>query len=653
MDIKILDSWLRDHLVTKATPAEVAKYLSLCGPSAERVESRGSDFVYNIEITTNRIDEVGIYGIAREASAILPRFGIPAKLKPINIKDKVPNLVPKVDYLDVKVDSKLCPRFSAVLIKNVKVGDSPKLIKDRLEASGIRAINNVVDISNYIMLELGQPVHTFDYDKIAGSKMLLRESRKGEEIETLDGKKFILPGGDIVIEDGEGNLIDLCGIMGGEASAIDNETENVLLFVQTYDPTKIRKTSMHLAQRTMAATIFEKGTDPELVSTAIFSAINLFKKLTGGVPEKNILNLYPNQYKTKGISTSLKFIYERLGVEILKKDITTYLNALEFKCNWKGNALSVEVPSFRAKDVNIEEDVLEEIARIYGYHNLPSRIMSGEIPTHPASPQFAFEAKIRNLLAGLAGTEVYTLSLVSKPDVDEKSLKLKNPLGSDTEYLRTSLMPSLVAAALTNISMKDQFHIFELSNVYISKVNDLPEERLMLGGIFFGYINYRDTKGVIEALLGKLDISVTFISEEQKGFDASKCAIIKSGPEAIGKIGFVENTDFIYYEFDIEKIFKLAPIVIKFREISKYPSQEEDITFVVPEKTEIGKIVDLIWSKNLVQGVSVGDPYNGNNFTFHIWYHDDGKTLTDKEVEKVRGEIISSAKTKFGAQVKE
>jgi phenylalanyl-tRNA synthetase beta chain len=483
--------------------------------------------------------------------------------------------------------------------------------------------------------------------------MTLRESRKGEKIETLDGKEFNLPGGDIVIEDGEGNLIDLCGVMGGEASAIDEDTENVLLFVQTYDPIRIRKTSMSLAQRTMAATIFEKGTDPELVSIAILSAIDLFKKFTGGTVDKNILNLYPNPYKTKVISTNLKFIYERLGVEISKKDISSYLNSLEFKCSWKGDNLSVEVPSPRAKDVNIEEDILEEIARIYGYHNLPSKIMSGEIPTRPESPQFAFETKIRNILAGLTGTEVYTLSLVPKESVDEKSLRLKNPLGVDTEYLRTSLMPSLVAAAYSNISTVGKFHLFELSNVYIPRPNDLPVEKLMLAGIFHGYTNYRDAKGVVEALLEKLNVQVTFVSEDQKGFDASRCAIVKSKSEIVGKIGYVEGSDFIYYEFDIEKIFKIAPTVTRFRGISKYPAQEEDITFVIPERTEIGKVCDLIKSIHFVQECSVGNPYNGNNFTFHIWYHDNSKTLTDKEVEKVRREIISSVKSKFGASIKE
>lgn len=652
MDIQILDSWLRDYLVTKAKPAEIAKYLSLSGPSVERIEKHGEDSIYDIEITTNRIDEVGVYGIAREASAILPRFGLKAKLKPLRYSSKDFNFLKKVSYLNVTADSKLCPRFTAVLIKNVKIGESPKLIKERLEASGIRAINNVIDISNYIMLELGQPVHTFDYDKIAGAKMMLRESRTGEDIDTLDGKKFRLPGSDIVIEDAEGNLIDLCGIMGGEASAIDEETENVLLFVQTYDPARIRKTSMSLAQRTMAATIFEKGLDTELVEPAILSAISLFQKYTGGKVEKDILDIYPKAYLPKTVSIDLKFINQRLGIEIPKKDITNYLLSLGFECKWIKETLLAKVPSYRAKDVAIPEDLLEEIARIYGYHNLPSTIMNGEIPTRPINSQFGFEMKLKNLLSGWGGSEVYTLSLVSKVSAGEKALKLKNALGADSEYLRTSLMPSLVSAAVSNINTADKFHLFELTNVYLPQANDLPIEKLMLGGIFNGY-DYRDAKGILEALSKKLHIKVAFTAEDLKGFDASKSAVIKSAVENIGRVGFVENTNYIYYEFDLEKIYKLSPSIIKFEEISKYPAQEEDITFVIPEKTEIGKICDLITSVHLVQSCSVGNPYNRNNYTFHVWYHDSGKTLTDAEVEKVRGEIISSVKQKFGATIKE
>lgn len=652
MDILILDSWLRDFLETKAKPSEIAKYLSLCGPSVDKVEKIENDFIYHIEATTNRIDSASVYGIAREAAAILPRFGLKAKLKLIRSESNQFSFVKKVDYLQAIVDPKLCSRFTAVLIENVKIEESPDEIKRRLEFSGIRPISNVVDISNYVMLMLGQPVHIFDYDKIQEHKMILRESKKGEKITTLDGKDFILPGGDIVIEDGGGRLIDLAGIMGGNLSAVDNKTCNILLFVQTYNPVNIRKTSMALAQRTQAASIFEKGTDEELVASGIISALDLFKNVAKGPISKTILDIYPRPYRPTDAKISLEYIISRLGVEINKKDIVNYLQSLGFESLWGGTSLNVKVPSWRSKDIKNEEDVLEEIARIYGYHNLPSKIMEGSIPESPEDLRFTFEKNIKNIISGFGGMEVYTLSLVSKNQVEEKALKLKNPLGPETEYLRTSLMPSLINAAKENVGTVDKFHIFEMANVYIYQKDNLPKENLSLGGIFFKY-DYRSAKGIVEAFLLRLHIPYEFRAEEYKGFDASKCTYIYSGGEIIGKFGVVENSNFIYYEFDFDNLYKSHPKTISFNPMSKYPSQEEDITLSIPEKTHIIDVAEYVCQLDKdIEGVVFVGNYK-NNFTLHIKYHDDKKTLTDKEVEIVRKKILSSVKSKFGANIKE
>ena len=649
MDILILDSWLREFLDTKAKPAQIAKYLTLCGPSVERISKSGNnDFIYHIEVTTNRIDTASVYGIAREAAAILPRFNIKAKLKPVRSESKQFLFSKTVRYLNITVNKKICSRFTTALIRNVKIGDSPDIVKKRLQSANIRPINNIVDISNYIMLELGQPVHTFDYDKIGESKMILRESHKGEKITTLDGKEFTLPGGDIVIEDGKRRLIDLAGIMGGALSAVDKNTKNILLFVQTYNPTNIRKTSMALAQRTQAASIFEKGTDEELVAPAILSAINMFKEETHATADRKLLDFYPNPYKPFKIITTLEYINTRLGVQINKKDIGMYLKPLGFEYKWSGNTFTVFVPSWRSKDIKAKEDILEEISRIYGYYNLPSKIMDGDIPERPEDPAFTFEGRLRDIISGFGGTEVYTLALVPKDEVDEKHVKLKNPLGPETEHMRTSLRPSLKKAAQENVGTLDEFHLFELANVYLPKKSGLPEERLIVAGIFNGY-EYRKAKGIVEALLERLHIKYTFKSEESKGFGASKCAYIYSRGESLGKIGYLENSNLIYYEFEANKLMKLSPKIVSFKPISKYPSQNEDVTLHIPERTHIMEVISFICSlNNKIQDVSFVGEYN-NNYTLHIKYHDPKKTLTNEEVEKIRGKIISSVKSKFGA----
>jgi len=649
MDIKILHSWLLDFLDTKAKPKDIAKYLSLCGPSVERVNKFGNDFVYDIEITTNRIDSASVYGIAREASAILPKFGIPAKLKNNKSENRY-RFVKKVRYLDAIVDSSLCSRFTAVLIKNVKINDSPKWMQQRLDAAGIRSINNIVDISNYIMIALGQPAHTFDYDKIRGAKMTLRKSKKGEQITTLDSKTFILPDGGIVIEDGEKRLVDLAGIMGGSLSAVDENTKNVLLFVQTYNPVVIRKTSMQLAQRTQAATIFEKGTDEENVKDAILYGIKLFKDLTKGIAENEIIDIYPNPYKTKKIITDLTFIQKRLGISVSKKEISETLISLGFENEWKDNLLSVYIPSFRSKDFEIEEDVLEEVARIYGYHNMPSKIMDGNIPDEPPEKQFGFETLVKNLLRGWGGVEIYTLSLTSKENVSEGALKLKNPLGSDRQFLRTSLMPSLLIAANENLGTFDNFHLFEMSNVYLPIKNNLPIEKLMLAGILEGY-SYREAKGIVEGFLETLRINVSTQQEESKGFAAGKSLGIYSKETYLGKFGVTEKPSLMYYEFDLETLQKVTEKV-RFKNIPKYPPQIEDITLVIPAGTFIGRVVQSIEPvSKLISKVDLIDIHQ-EFYTFRIYYQDPNKTLTDKEVESIHDKILTNLSKKFGIKLK-
>ncbi|MCJ7827981.1 hypothetical protein MUP65_02455, partial [Patescibacteria group bacterium] len=272
MNILVVDSWLRDYLKTALTPQQLGQLLSLCGPSVERTNKDGEDWVYDIEITTNRPDTASVLGIAREAATILPRHGYPASFKQPRAK---PTPLPHRSLpLKVTIEPKsICPRFTAIILDQLTIKPSPKLIQDRLTKSGLRPINNIIDVSNYLMLETGQPIHTFDYDKISGQFMKVRLSKKGEKIVTLDEVSRTLPGGDIVIEDGDGRLIDLCGLMGAKNSAIDAKTKRVLFFVQSYEPTLIRRTSMLTGHRTDAAIRFEKGVDEEGIMNVLWRGV--------------------------------------------------------------------------------------------------------------------------------------------------------------------------------------------------------------------------------------------------------------------------------------------------------------------------------------------------------------------------------------------
>jgi len=651
MDVLIPDSWLKDFLKTNASSKEVATYLSLCGPSVEKVTKLKDDSIYHAEITTNRVDAVSIYGFAREASAILPRFGKKAELLPLKLKStyKFKN---KVGYIQAKVDNKLCSRFTAVLVKNVVVKDSPTFIKERLEKIGLRAINNVVDISNYIMHELGQPLHTFDYDKIKGQKMVLRESKKGEKITTLDGKKFTLPGGDIVIEDGEKRLIDLCGIMGAKNSMVDSQTKNVLLFVQTYNPIKIRKTSMNLAQRSEAAILFEKDLDEENVKPALEKSIELFEKITNGKSEKQILDIYPNPYKGKMVKINLEFINKTLGTNLSKKDVENSLIPLGFSIKWDKKNLTLVIPSFRAKDIDMPEDVVEEVARIYGYHQLKSTLMSGKLPQKLLGSPFDFEDKIKDILVGFGATEIYTYSLVSKNETDDNSLKLNNPLGRDTEYLRNEIFYSLKKAAIKNLGFKESFHIFEIANIYVQQKNDLPQEKMTLAGIMSGY-DFAHAKGIIEALFETIKIDCSFEIEEKSNFLPNhRLKILAEGKE-IGEFGTLEEKNLIYYKIDTNLLKKYSNKTKLFENPPKYPSQIEDLTIKLPERTKIGEVVSNIKNvSSLISQIKLKDIYK-DSYTLTIFYQSREKTLTDDEVKSIREKIVKYISNKFAAIVED
>lgn len=657
MDLLIPNNWLKKFLETKATPAEIAKYLSLCGPSIEKTKkTEDGDYVYSIEVTTNRVDTASVLGIAREASAILPRFGIKARFKnyDLGFKNKY-KFVKNAKYLDALVDPKLCPRFTAVLIKNVTIKDSPQEIKSFLEKVNVRPINNIVDVSNYIMHELGQPVHTFDYDKITDHKMILRESKKGESVTTLDGKTFKLTGGDIVIEDGEKRLIDLCGIMGGQNSAIDENSKNVLLFVQNYDQHKIRKTSMGLAQRSEAAVLFEKGLDSELISPAILAAIDLIEKISGGVSEKEIIDIYPNPYKEKKVATTLERLEQIIGIKLIKTDITKYLTDLGFKVIWKANNINVTVPSFRASDIEIPEDIAEEVARIYGYHNLPCVLMPGELPKQKVNSDFTFEKELKQILRLVGGIEIYSQSLVTKEMAGIGALRLKNPLGSDTEYLRTSLKPSLIASVQENSQILSTLHFFEVSNIYLPHQNNtkasinLPKENLILAGIIKNG-KYRQNKGTVEYILDQLGIEYNSELKDGNDYLPNQRIVVYSNKVLLGEYGNLDNA--FYYEFEIKKLMNAAKTTRKYIEPSKFPPQIEDITFQLPDKTYIGTVINSMKSvSQLINKVELKDIYE-NNYTFNIEYQDKNKTLTDSEVEEIRNKILIKIKKEFGGQIK-
>lgn len=649
MTIKILDSFLREYLKTTATPKEIAEKLSLASFSVERVEKHGNDYLYEIEITTNRPDLFSVLGIAREAAAILPSFGIKAEFVPLKqeVKNKNSTKMPLV----IKNDPKLVNRICAVLM-DVKIGDSSPKMKERLETSGIRSLNNVIDVTNYVMRVVGHPTHVFDFDRLNTKELSIREGKLGEKIKTLDSKNYVLKGGEIVAVRESGDIVDLLGIMGLENSAVDENTKRILYFIDNNEPYHIRNASIKLGIRTEAATLNEKGIDPELAMEALLYGIKLFKENAKGKQVSEIIDIYPNKPKTKTIEVSFEKINRIIGVEIDRKKSVKVLSDLGFEVNLNKDSIKIVVPSLRANDISIEEDVIEEIARIYGFSNLPNKLPRiDDNFTHSYVDEFFWEKKVKQAFKYWGFTETYTYSFVSENMYEgpiEEAVEVVNPLTQDFVYMRNSLIPSLLQVVFDN-KKSESFKIFELANVYHKKPNDLPSEVPMLCGILKSKnANFYEVKGIIEQLLFDLGIKNLFFKKTKIGGIGSSLYIEK---DYLGEIE-VLDTNIVDFELNFKIILKYATLKKESKPFAKYPPIVEDLSIITSQDLTTENLIDTIKQQsNIIVDVSLKDSYKDSR-TFHIIYQDYEKNLTNEEVNKIRQKIVYSLKSAFNVTFK-
>jgi len=626
MNIKITYNWLLDYIDTDATPDKVREYLSLCGPSIESVEKVGDDYVFDIEVISNRIDYASVLGIAQESLAILLMFGKKAMFKnnPLTkyqFKELKTELSAKKE-LKIKIaDPKLCPRFTAIVIEDVKIGPSPKFISERLIACGIKSINNVVDTSNYLMLALGQPVHVFDYDQIKEHTMIMRESKKGEKIITLDEKEVTLPGGNIVMEDGSGRLIDLCGIMGGLNSAINDKTTNVVLFVQTYDKVRIRRTTMATGVRTIAATFFEKGLDSQRVEPTLVYGVKLLEKYSQGKIASKLYDIYPNPAPNKILKIKFEMFDKLIGIKINHKKINDILINLGFIVEDDSHTLSLVVPSFRTNDINIPEDIVEEVARVYGYQNVPSVLQPIVYVDQPKEMEdiFVFQNRIKLLLKHLGLNEVINYSMVSKDQLTDfglepkEHLRLANTLSKDIEYLRTRLSVSLLKNIKDNLGKKETLRMFEISKVYLPKKGELPDEIYKVG--IATNTDYSDVKGIIETIYKELNIYGLPV------------------PEITSRDGVFLS------EIDFQTLINNCKLVSKYKPLHPYAIIKLDKTFEISPNKTYEVISELAKQSKLLQKIEVITLYQ-DKLTLRFYYSSPDRNITEEEAKTELKRIV-------------
>ena len=646
MNIRILDSWLREYLKTEAKPKEIATLLSLSGPSVERLEPFSKDYAYDIEITTNRIDSASVIGIAREAAVILKQHGFKAKFKPLKIaKQVVPNKIRA--KLTVEDFSKLSRRILAVVMDEVQPGRSPALVRDRLEQAGIRSQSNLIDITNYVMLEIGHPCHVFDYDKIKTGKLVLRRAQDKENLVTLDGLNHVLNQDDIIIDDGTGRVIDLPGIMGGQNSMVTNSTKRILFFIEMINPSRIRKTSMKHGIRTRAASYNENEPDSQTAELAFKQGISLFTRLAKAKIASQIVDINRVTNKLKLISITLSDFVNYMDTDLNTTKVCEILADLGFKLNSKNkDSLTFTIPAHRQKDINIKQDLIEEVARIYGYNNLdtnlPPFIFHSDSYLRNLTERFDKEQVVKEFLAALGFFELYNYSMISDElnnlfSSKVKPIRMINPMSQDLVCFRQTLLASLTKALQIN-SFKNNLKLFELANVYFPRPKQLPEEKPMLS--LLSTASYFQLKGQLESVfkLGNLSKLITYQAGTKKVyFDPNQSATIYLDNLYLGEIGLLNKTIAfklglktvpVICELDFALLTKYLQFLTSISPTSKQMAVVEDLTYQFDGKNYWQELTILIKKKfKAVAKIELLDQY-GEYFTMRIYsYPKNGQSI--------------------------
>lgn len=654
MNILIPHSWLLEHLETAADPATIQKLVSLSGPSIERIYDREEEPVYDIEVTTNRVDSMSVRGIAREVAVILQQEKIPTKLKPLPTPSITPATQPTSPLPSITNDPRWCQRIMCVVLTNVQHTPTPDWMARRLRQIDQNVHDSVIDITNYVTHEIGHPCHAFDYDKIMklGGSIDVKEASAGKKFTTLDGLSYETLGGEIIFENATGEIIDLPAIKGTANTAVDDHTTSILLWIESLDAKKVRTASMAHAIRTVAAQLNEKNVDPFLAEPTLRRGIELYQQLCSAVVASEVYDDFPTPPVPNPVDIPLTMIDTYLGVQLPIEQVTSILTALECQVNVKDSQLSVIPPTFRS-DIQIPVDIIEEVARIYGYHQLPSTLMQGRIPTnHQGGTNFVLEERAKRFLAASGAQELYTYSMVSESlaladgfSLDEH-LKISNPLTDDRVYLRRSLIPSLVQA-LSSMSQQSTV-VFELANVYHPRTQDIPIEELHL--TIVGGNSYRTLRAQVESLLAALFINKVLLVVDKPGANVAKIQV-KTTTNPLVEIGVVQQVKNQLVAFDLlwGRVLEVASTHPHYQSLPKAAPLTEDLTFTLPEKTALGPLISAMQAvSSLIAAIELTDQYK-QNFSFRFTYLDPEKSISTETVAPIRLQVVETAQKQSAA----
>ncbi len=713
--------WLREIIDITVTPEEVAERLTMIGLEVEGAESVNGDIVFEVNVTPNRPDCLSIIGIARELSAA---FKTLLKIPVHEIKQGLA----LSDFSIEILTPELCNRYAGRLIKDVKISDSPEWIKTRLEKCGIRIINNIVDITNYVLLEFGHPLHAFDADTLKGKKVIvaspvkfkksqqtpppllphlpmrgvggvnarLSESPGATEhrtiFKTLDGVERELTDDTLLIWDSV-RPIAIAGIMGGSETEVSDRTKNIFLESAYFEPFSIRRTSKKLNLVSESSYRFERGTDIEFLENALNRAALMIREIAGGTIHE-IIDVYLVKYVPEPVEVRYERINKILGKDLSNFDMLEIMKRLGIRTEVKGNVFAVYPPAYR-NDIKRESDVAEEIARIYGYHRVTTRIPRSPLSSGKLNIKMVDINRIREAMRKSGFTEVINYSFMSPssldtiaiPEADRRrnTIVIKNPLRQEESLLRTTLIPALIENFKYNLDrgIKD-IRFFEISRVFEDIGKPLPLEELRLGCIFYrekipslwkeDAQGFFIAKGAMESMFTELKVKrYSFSSSSQPFFHNSQSCDIYIADSYVGYLGalgpeIVEKLDLkkqrpeiVLFELNLDLLLTFIPVSITYKQIPRYPYVERDIAIVVDETIPASEIKAMIMAfpSELIEDVSIFDFYKGGNIpegkkslAFGIIYRSKEKTLTDKEVEKLHVSLVDYILKKTGGEMR-
>jgi len=662
-------TWLKELSGTKKKPQQLASLLTMRSFELEDMKTEGKETQLEFSILPNRgHDALSHIGMAREICACEGR----------KFKNDFLRFYLRMNHgmsVDIK-DKKLCFRYIGAVIEGVKIGPSPKWMQERLLVSGVKPINSIVDITNYVMLETGQPLHAFDAEKTSG-KIIVRRAKKGEEIKLLDEKAYELNENDLVIADSE-KALALAGVMGGFDSSITGKTTSIILESANFNSTSIRKTRSSNNIITESSHRFEREIDPNLAGMAMARALEHIRKVCG--PKINIkamTDVYPKKIKSWKISLNTDYVNRLLGEKIAISKMKNILGNLGISVKVAKNILKCEIPTIRI-DLKSQEDLIEEVGRIYGYENIKEQSPVSAVETPPENLKRNFESELRDIMAGLGFSEVMNYSFYGKEDIDRCGMKedshieVSNPLSSEQQYLRRSLVPNILKNIELNLKNFPKVQIFEIGNKFCNDKGEYSEGTILLGALADGFAKdalFSKLKGKLESLLDKIavkDAEYQGLNAEYKFWNPSRSAKIICSGKKIGRIGEIHPQVLAKYGIKQRvavfglKISALTETKLSKRHyeaVRKFPSVKRDISMFVGEGIKYSDIKKKIHSAGakLVLGVELFDIFEKageKSLALRIEIGADGKTMTSEGIDGVMKKITTALEKELKVKVR-